>query len=207
MNPDGHKPDSIDVSAEFALGRRLQILTIVWNVGEVFVTVTLGLMSGSLALVAFGLDSLIEVFTSTVVLWHMDPDEKSHNPSRDRRAQRLVAVAFALLALSLVVASTRALLVHIEPDSSSLGVAYLAATAAVMLGLAHLKRRTGSRLGNSVFLAEAKMTQIDAYLATGILLALLLNGLWGMWWADPLAAGGIAVVAASEASSGFRNRD
>lgn len=207
MSADQPEAEGIDAGSELSHGRRLQILTIAWNVGEVLVTVTLGLMSGSLALVAFGLDSLIEVFTSTVVLWHMEPNEEAHSHRRDRRAERLVAVAFALLSASLMVASTRALVVSTEPDSSSLGIVYLAATAAVMLGLAHLKRRTGMRLGNPVFLSEAKMTQIDAYLAMGILLALVLNGLWGWWWADPLAAGGIAIVAASEAFSGFRGRD
>ena len=178
-------------------GRRLQTVTIIWNLIEVFITVTLGILAASLALVAFGLDSLIEVFASLVVLWHMNDTTSSH---RDRRARNLVAAAFALLAHSLTIAGTRALLTRAEPDSSPIGIAYLAITAVVMFTLAAWKARIGKRLDNEPFLAEARMTYLDGWLATAILTALALNAIAGWWWTDPIAALIVAVIAAREAA-------
>lgn len=177
-------------------GRRLQIATIAWNLVEVFVTVALGIAAGSLALVAFGLDSLIEVFASSVVLWHMD---RADEPGRDRRAKRLVAAAFALLALYLTIAAIRALVTTAQPESSPLGIGYLAVTALVMFGLAAWKGRIGHRLDSEPFLAEARMTHLDGWLATAILTALALNATLDWWWADPVAALLIAVIATREA--------
>jgi len=187
----------IQVSDLERTGRRLQTATIVWNLIEVFITVTLGILAASLALVAFGLDSLIEVFASLVVLWHMNDKRSSR---RDRRARNLVAAAFALLALSLAIAGTRALLTGAEPDSSPIGIAYLAITAVVMFTLAAWKARIGRRLDNEPFLAEARMTYLDGWLATAILTALALNAIAGWWWTDPIAALIVAALAAREAA-------
>lgn len=177
-------------------GRRLQTATIIWNLVEVFITIALGILAGSLALVAFGLDSLIEVFASLVVLWHMNDTQNSR---RDRRALTLVAAAFAILALYLTFAGIRALVTGAEPESSPLGIAYLTVTAIVMFTLAAWKSRIGKRLANEPFLAEARMTFLDGWLATAILTALALNAAAGWWWADPGAALVVAVVAGREA--------
>lgn len=168
------------------VGRRLQRLTIAWNLAEVFVTIALGIAAGSLALVAFGLDSLIEVFASLVVLWHMADNQPGQ--TRDRRAYRLIGLAFALLAAFLIVASVRALWIGAEPDSSPLGIAYLGVTAMVMFSLAAWKNRIGKQLASAPFLAEARMTFLDGWLATAILTALALNSALGWWWADVVAA-------------------
>lgn len=181
------------------LGRRLQWATIAWNSFEVFVTIGLGLAAGSLALIAFGLDSLVEVFASLVVIWHMNPGVEGHRSQRDRRAMRLVGAAFALLAIYLVVAGVRQLVLAVEPDSSPLGIAYLFVTAIVMFSLARWKRRVGSALESDPFRAEASMTLLDGCLATSILTALALNLVLGWWWADPVAALLIGAVAAREA--------
>ena len=181
-------------------GRRLQRITIAWNMAEVGITVALGVTAGSLALVAFGLDSLVEVFASLVVLWHMAED--SHR-TRDRRARRLVGVAFAVLAVYLLVASIRALWIGAEPDQSPIGIAYLAVTAIVMFSLAVWKKRIGRRLGSSPYLAEAHMTLLDGWLASAILTALVLNAALGWWWADAIAAAIVGVVAAREAAELF----
>ena len=114
-------------------GRRLQTATIIWNLIEVFITITLGLLAGSLALVAFGLDALIEVFASLVVLWHMSDATIIR---RDRRARTLVGAAFVILAIYLTAAGTRALPTGAEYDSSPLGIAYLTLTGIVMFSLA-----------------------------------------------------------------------
>jgi divalent metal cation (Fe/Co/Zn/Cd) transporter len=182
-----------------AIGRRLQWATIIWNVAEVFVTIGLGIAAGSLALVAFGLDSLIEVFASLVVLWHMEPAAAEDRAGRDNRARRLVAVAFGVLAAYLLIAAVRSLWVGDEPEGSPIGIAYLAATAAVMFALARAKRRVGQRLESEPFIAEASMTFLDGCLAVAILTALALNAALGWWWADPLAALIVSMVAANEA--------
>ena len=177
-------------------GRMLQRVTIAWNLAEVFVTVGLGIAAGSLALVAFGLDSLIEVFASLVVLWHM---AEAGGSARDRRARRLVGVAFGVLSVYLLVASARSLWLGSEPESSRWGIAYLGMTALVMFVLAFWKRRVGTALDSEPFVAEARMTFLDGCLALSILVALSLNTLWGLWWADALAAAVVGVVAGREA--------
>ena len=181
------------------LGRRLQWATIAWNSLEVFVTIGLGVAAGSLALIAFGLDSLVEVFASLVVIWHMNPGADGHDERRDRKAMRLVGVAFGVLAAYLLVAGLRQLATHAEPDGSPAGIAYLAVTAVVMFSLARWKHRVGRALDSDPFRAEASMTFLDGCLATSILVALALNLALGWWWADPVAALLIGVVAAREA--------
>lgn len=196
--------DEPDVLRLVRLGRRLQWATIAWNSMEVVVTIGLGVAAGSLALVAFGLDSLVEVFASVVVIWHMNPGPGGHALRRDRRAMRLVGVAFGVLAAYLLLAGARQLASHDEPDASPVGIAYLAATALVMFSLARWKRRVGRALGSEPFRAEAAMTFLDGCLATSILTALTVNLVLGWWWADPAAAILISTVAAREARSSWR---
>ncbi len=178
-------------------GRLLQRLTIAWNVAEVGITITLGVVAGSLALVAFGMDSLVEVFASLVVLWHMGAERGDDD--RDDRARRFVGLAFLLLAAYLLVAGVRALWTEADPDSSPLGIAYLSLTVVVMFSLAAAKRTVGERLASEPFLAEARMTFLDGCLAALILVALALNSLFGWWWADAGAALVVAAAAAREA--------
>jgi len=177
-------------------GRMLQRATIAWNLAEVFVTVGLGIAAGSLALVAFGLDSLVEVFASLVVLWHM---AGAGGDARDQRASQLVGVAFGVLSVYLLLASARSLWLGTEPQSSPWGIAYLGVTALVMFTLAFWKRRVGTALESEPFVAEARMTFLDGCLALSILVALALNTLWGWWWADALAAAAVGLVAGREA--------
>lgn len=150
-------------------------------------------------LIAFGLDSLVEVFASLVVIWHMNPGVDGHRTHRDRRAMRLVGAAFALLAIYLVLAGVRQLTLGEQPDSSPVGIADLVVTAIVMFSLARWKRQVGTALNSEPFRAEASMTFLDGCLATSILTALALNLVLGWWWADPAAALLIGAVAAREA--------
>jgi divalent metal cation (Fe/Co/Zn/Cd) transporter len=198
--------DAVPVESSRAerLGRRLQWATIAWNLGEVFVTVALGVAAGSLALIAFGLDSLVEVFASLVVVWHMSPGHRDDRERRDRRALRLVAIAFAVLAVYLVAASARSMALAERPTSSPVGIAYLGATAGIMFALARMKRRIGGQLHSEPFLAEASMTFLDGCLAGGILVALVLNTVLGWWWTDPLAALLVGIIAAREARDRWR---
>lgn len=177
-------------------GRRLQYATIAWNLMEVFVTVGLGVAAGSLALIAFGLDSLVEVFASLVVVWYIADDEAR---GRERRALHLVAIAFAVLALYLAGASIYNLATGEAAESSPLGIGYLAITALVMFGLSVLKRRIAREAANAPLAAEASMTFLDGCLASGILIALVLNTTAGLSWADPSAAMLVAVFCVREA--------
>jgi len=180
-------------------GRRLEYATTAWNVLEAVVAVSAGLAANSLALVAFGLDSCVEVFASIVVLWHLGGAPEDADPGRARRAVRLIAGAFAVLGVYLLVQAVRGFVTRITPASSPLGTGFIAATVVVMFALAWGKRRTGRALENRPLTANASLTFIDGCLATGILAALLGDRLFGWWWADPLAAAVVGIVALNEA--------
>lgn len=183
--------------------RHLQFATIAWNSVEVFVTIGLGIAANSLALVAFGLDSLIEVFASLVVVWHLGAFGSTPSEARTTRALRLVAIAFGVLAVSLFAGSVRGLVAGTEADSSIAGIAYLGATAVVMFTLARWKRRVGTAIDSSPLMSEASVTFLDGLLATGILVALALNAAFGWWWADPIAAALVGALALREAVTGW----
>ncbi len=178
---------------------RLEFATIGWNVGEAFLTIALGAIASSLALIGFGTVSIVEVFASAVVVWHLLPGHGAVAPQRTGRAHRLVAVAFGVLAVVLALAGVRDLAAGRRPDESPWGIAYLALTALVMFGLASAKRRIADRLGSSPLRAEATMTFLDGVLSTTTMLGLALNALFGWWWADPTAALVVAAAAGNEA--------
>lgn len=185
-----------------ALGRRarrLEYATTAWNSLEAVVAISTGVAAHSLALVAFGLDSCVEVLASVVVLWHLGGAPEEADPARARRAMRLIAVAFATLGLYLLVDAGRSVLTRSVSEPSGLGIVFMAATVVVMFALAWGKRRTGLALGSRPLVANASMTRIDGCLAAGILVALLADRLVGWWWADPLAATVVGLVALNEA--------
>jgi divalent metal cation (Fe/Co/Zn/Cd) transporter len=174
---------------------RLEYSTIAWNAVEVVVTIGLGVAAGSLALIGFGLDSLVEIFASSVVLWHL---RGTAGREQTQRALWLVALAFFALAAVLLVGAARDLLTDNRAGESPVGIAYLGITAAVMFFLAFAKRRVSAELRNHPLEHEARVTMLDGALATAILLALVGNAAFGWWWADPLAAAVIGIVAVSE---------
>lgn len=175
--------------------KHLEIATIAWNVLEVFVTIGLGVAAGSLALIAFGLDSIAEILASGAVLWHL---RAAGGPERSRRALRLVAAAFFALAAVLLLGGIRNLVVEQRAHDSSLGIAYLAITACVMFGLALAKQRVSATVKSHPLVHEARVTFLDGILATSVLLALTANSAFDWWWADPIAAILVAVVAILE---------
>jgi divalent metal cation (Fe/Co/Zn/Cd) transporter len=172
--------------------------TIIWNAFEVFITIGLGIAAGSIALIAFGTDSIVEVFASLVVVWHSRDLLVMEETDRTRRSIILIALAFGLLAIVLAIGAVFRFIEGTVPDESPLGIAYLAVTALVMLVLAVLKQRAGRELGSEPLQAEAHITYLDAALATSVLLSLVLNATLDWWWADPLAAFAIAVIALRE---------
>jgi divalent metal cation (Fe/Co/Zn/Cd) transporter len=177
----------------------LEWATIGWNVGEAVLTIALGTIAGSLALIGFGSVSVIELFASFVVVWHLMPGHPVDHPKRTALALRLVAVAFAALAVVLAAMSIRDLVTGRRPDESPWGIAYLALTVVVMFVLAAAKRRTADRLDSAPLRSEASMTFLDGILSAATMVGLALNAAFAWWWADPAAALVVAVAAANEA--------
>jgi divalent metal cation (Fe/Co/Zn/Cd) transporter len=165
-------------------GFALEYATLSWNVIGIAVLAVAAISARSVALAGFGLDSLIEIGASTVVIWELS----GAGQDRERRALRLVGVAFALLAAYLAVQSTLVLAAGFHPRHSPAGIAWTAVTALVMFALAAGKAHTGKALGNPVLRTEGRVTLIDGLLAVAVLAGLALNAGLGWWWADPAAS-------------------
>ena len=178
---------------------RLEYATIAWNIGEAVLTIALGSVAGSLALISFGTVSIVEVFASSVVVWHLRSGNDGHHAARTSHALRLIAVAFGLLSLALMVAGVIDLASGRRAGESPWGIAYLAVTAVVMFRLAMLKRSTAISLNSEPLRSEATVTFLDGVLSATTLAGLALNAYAGWWWADPAAALLVAVAAANEA--------
>jgi divalent metal cation (Fe/Co/Zn/Cd) transporter len=175
----------------------LQWATVLWNLGEAILTISLGVASGSLALIGFGSDSIIEIFTSLVVVRHVRLSVRDRIRAQ-RRTMRLVALAFLLLAGALAIAAGHDLIASRKADASVFGIVYLAVTALVMFSLAIEKHRLARRTGLAPLAAEASMTMLDGVLSVATLLGLALNAWLGWWWADPSAALVVAMGALNE---------
>lgn len=188
-----------DATTLLRRGRALEVATLAWNVVGIFVLAVAAVRARSVALAGFGLDSLIEIGASTVVLWELS----GTGEERQRRALRMIGISFVALALYLIVQSAVGLAPDHHPRHSPLGIVWTAVTAAAMFLLAGGKRRTGRRLGNPVLQTEGRVTLIDGLLACAVLLGLALNATVGWWWADPLAGLVIVYYAIREAREIF----
>jgi divalent metal cation (Fe/Co/Zn/Cd) transporter len=186
-----------------ALRRRgllLEYATISWNVLEAVIAVWAGLAANSIALIGFGLDSLIEVFAAGVVVWEF----RGVAEERTARALRLIAISFFVLATYVVVEAGRDLIAGSEAGESLPGVILAAVSLLFMPLLAFAKRRTGSAMNSRTLLADATETLLCSYLSAILLVGLVLNATVGWWWADPLAAIGIAYLALREGVEAWR---
>jgi divalent metal cation (Fe/Co/Zn/Cd) transporter len=164
-------------------GRLLEIATLGWNLVGIVVLAIAAIAARSVALAGFGLDSMIEIGASTVVLWAL----AGTGEDRQRRALRLIGGAFLALAAYLTVQSTWSLIAGYHPRHSPLGIVWTAITAVVMFVLAFGKARTGRALDNPVLITEGRVTTVDGLLAVAVLTGLVLNTTLGWWWADPAA--------------------
>jgi divalent metal cation (Fe/Co/Zn/Cd) transporter len=170
-------------------GVGLEIFTLAWMSVEAAVAVGSGLAAGSVALLAFGIDSVIEFVAASVVLREFRAEQAGRIlPGGERRALRVIGVTFFLLAAYIAVDAGYTLLTASKPEQSVPGIAVSAAALVVMPTLALLKRRTGTRLGSDALLADAAESAFCAYLSAVVLLGVLLNAAFGWWWADPVAA-------------------
>ncbi|HKT00025.1 MAG TPA: cation transporter [Rugosimonospora sp.] len=177
-----------------ARGLWLEYATLGWNVVGLGVLALAALAARSVALAGFGLDSLIEIGASMVVVWELS----GSRPRRQQRALRLIGAAFGLLAGYLGVQSTVVLVAGYHARHSVAGIAWTGVTAVVMFALAAGKARTGAALGNPVLRAEGRVTLIDGLLAVAVLAGLGLNAGLGWWWADPVAGYVLVVYATRE---------
>jgi divalent metal cation (Fe/Co/Zn/Cd) transporter len=181
-------------------GLRLEYLTVTWNVIEAVVAVGLGFAAGSIALVGFGFDSVIEVVAASVVIWEL----RQVGQDRERFALRLIAVSFFVLTAYLGFQAVRDLFTRAEPHESVPGIVLAAASLVVMPLLAIAKRRTGLGMASAPLIADSAETMLCALLSLILLVGLLLNATVGWWWADPVAALGIAALALREGVDAWR---
>ena len=187
----------MDNSERQALLRRgfaLEYVTLAWNVVGIVVLAIAAISARSVALAGFGLDSLIEIGASTVVIWELS----GKGEQRQRRGLRLIGYGFAALAVYLLVQSTVVLATDYHPQPSALGIAWTAVTAVVMFALAAGKSQTGGALNNPVLRTEGRVTMIDGILAVAVLVGLALNAALGWLWADPAAGYVLVCYAARE---------
>ena len=196
----------VEAAVRLPLERRARALAwlgLAWHAAEFVVAVAAGVAAGSIALIGFGVDSLIEALAGLVVLW-LFTGRRLGSATAERRAQQLVALSFFVLAAYVAVESVRTFVSSDRPDVSWVGIGLAAVTIVVMPPLAVAKRRVGRRLGSAATVQEAEQTQLCAYLSVALLLGLGANALAGWWWADPLAALAIAAIATHEGVESWR---
>lgn len=185
--------------------RRLNRLTIGWNLAEGVIAVTAGAIAGSVSLVGFGLDSGIEVSAAVVLAWRLSKErDRGCMEDFDKRATRLIALSFAALAVYVGFESVRHLVIGARPDASVVGIVVAGLSVVAMPVLARAKRRLAPVLGSQAVASEADQTRLCAMLSGVLLVGLVLNAALGWWWADAVAGLGIAALAGLESVNTWR---
>jgi divalent metal cation (Fe/Co/Zn/Cd) transporter len=183
-----------------ARGRRLEYLTIGWNSFEAAVALVSGLSAGSVALVGFGLDSVVETLSAGILLWRFRSDDER----RERTARKLVGSCFLLLAAYVAVESIRALWTRAQPERSLPGILIAITAVIVMPLLGRAKRRLAAQLNSGALHSDSRQADFCAYLSAILLAGLLLHAVVGWWWADPVAALVMVPIIAWEGVQGMR---
>lgn len=191
-------------AASVRRGRALEYLTIGWNSLEAIISIGAGLLAGSIALIGFGLDSLIEVSSGAALLWRLHMDAPERRESAERIALKLVGVSFLLLAAYVAFDAIKSLVRRESPESSYVGIAIAALSLAVMPLLARAKRRVAAEINSRALQADSRQTDICTYLSAILLAGLILNALLGWWWADPVAALVMIPIIAKEGVEALR---
>lgn len=187
-------------------GRRLEYLTLAWNGLEAAVALVSGIMAGSIALVGFGLDSIIEMTSAAILLWRLSSDDAARRERDEQRAHRLAGACLLALAAYIAIESTHALWLRSVPEHSIPGIAIAAAAVAVMPLLGRAKRRVAQELGSRALHSDSRQADFCAYLSAILLAGLTLNWLLGWWWADAAAALIMVPIIAREGVQGVRGR-
>jgi divalent metal cation (Fe/Co/Zn/Cd) transporter len=197
---------SISASERTSLERRARRLAWggnLWHLVEFGIAVGAGIAAGSIALVGFGFDSLIELAAGLTIIWRFS-GSRLGSPTSERRAQRVIAASYVVLAVFIAVECVRDLVGSMEPHVSWIGIGLAAVTAPTMPLLARAKQKVGRALGSAATIGEGGQNMICAYLSIALLIGLLANALLGWWWADPLAALVIGAVALREGRETWR---
>jgi len=197
---------SVSQGERLALERRARMLAWggnAWHFAEFGIAVAAGVAAGSVALIGFGIDSLIELAAGGVIVW-LFTGGRGQSANAERRAQQLIAASYAVLVAYIVVESLRQLAGGPHPEVSWVGIGLAAVTAPTMPLLARAKRNVGRKLNSSATVSEASQNMICAYLSIALLVGLGANALMGWWWADPVAALAIAGLAAKEGVASWR---
>jgi divalent metal cation (Fe/Co/Zn/Cd) transporter len=188
-----------------ARGRRLEYFTIAWNSLEGLIALGAGAVAGSISLVGFGVDSFIEVASGSALLWRMSVDaDECRRAHRERQALRAVGFCFLALAVYVGIEAATDLLAQLAPQHSLPGIVLACVSLAVMPVLSRAKRRVGVGLASAAMHADARQTEFCAYLSAILLAGLILNSMWGLWWADPVAALVMVPIIAKEGIDGLR---
>ncbi len=187
-----------------ARGRRLEYVTLGWNSLEALLSLAAGLLAGSIALVGFGVDSVIEVSSGAVLLWRLGAGAEAER--REQIALRFVGICFLLLAAYVAWDAITSLVHRDAPHESYVGIGVAAASLIAMPLLARAKRRVARGLNSGAMQADSRQTDICAYLSAILLGGLLLNALFGWWWADPIAALVMVPLIAKEGIEGVRGK-
>jgi len=183
--------------------RLLSWLSLAWMGVEGAIAITAGVLAGSIALISFGLDSAIEGFASLVIVWRFT-GSRLHSHRAEERAQKLVAIQFFLLAPYVAFEAINTLLTADQPQASWIGIALVTSSAIGMPFLGIAKRRLADQLGSVATRGEGTQNLLCAYLAAAVLVGLLGNALFGLWWLDPAAALVVAGVAVKEGRASWR---
>ena len=196
---------ALDRVAMAGRGRRLEYFTIAWNCLEGLVAVIAGVAAGSISLLGFGIDSFIEVTSGAALLWRMSVDADVERRERNERvALRIVGLCFVALAAYIAYESISDVVRRQAPEHSIAGIVLACVSLLVMPLLSRAKRRVGTALGSAAMHADARQTDFCVYLSAILLAGLLLNALFGLWWADPVAALIMVPVIAREGFEGLR---
>lgn len=188
-------------------GRRLEYFTILWNSLEAVAALICGLIAESVALVGFGLDSFIEVASGAALLWRLQQDShKAGREKAERLALRIVGFCFLLLSAYIAYESLSGLVTRHSPEKSPVGIAIAVASLGAMPILARAKRRVSAGIGSAAMAADARQTDFCAYLSGILLGGLLLNALFGFWWADPLAGLIMVPIIVKEGIAGLQGK-
>ncbi|MEJ7623834.1 MAG: cation transporter [Pyrinomonadaceae bacterium] len=183
-------------------GRMLEYFTLAWNMIEAVIAIASGSLAGSVSLVGFGVDSVIECLSGGVLLWRLR--EGDQGEGRERLALKLVGVSFLLLAAYVAFDAIKSLVFYEPPEVTYIGIAIAALSLIVMPLLARAKRQVASDLNSRAMKADSRQTDLCAYLSAILLGGLLLNAVFGWWWADPVAGLIMIPIIAKEGVAALR---
>jgi divalent metal cation (Fe/Co/Zn/Cd) transporter len=196
--------EAADRPEEVRRGLRLEYITLSYNVVEALVSIVSGFFAGSVALVGFGVDAVIECFSGSIMLWRLNQDSHRLREHFEQRALRLIGVSFLFLAAYVGYEAVEKLVSGKAPDRSIPGIVIACLSLIVMPVLARRKRAVGHNLNSAAMVADSRQTQLCSYLSAILLAGLLLNAVAGWWWADPVAGLVMVPIIAREGIAGLR---